>query len=159
MPLYHTESRGIARREWYVGSMKRREALEAVICGLFATACGARQAKEVRPLPAMVGAWTRASLRSGRPEDAPEPARSMKPSAWTEADYESGSRKVRVNAFVLPVEAAAFELQQKWRRGNGVTSFYRGNYFAACASEQLETGALVEFASQLEAAWLGDSGS
>jgi hypothetical protein len=144
--------------QWYVGNMRRRKALLILTSGALAAACGTKPAAKAPELPASVGGLSRTALHPGDPSAAPEPARALKPVAWTHAVYESGGTRIEVQALLMSVEAVAFELQQKWPRGNGVTSFYRGPNFAACSSNQVEMKLLVEFASQLEATWLGGSG-
>lgn len=125
--------------------------------GLAAGACGKKEAAPLPDLPLAIGDWKRTSVTVKNVSEAPETARALEPASWSMARYEGGGRTLTVDAYAFPNETLAFEAQQKWRRGDGVTTFYRGNAFAVCASEQLGTPEIVQFARQLEALWLGSS--
>jgi hypothetical protein len=117
-------------------------------------ACSASRTPELPALPAQAGGWTRTALDHGSPGEPPQLARTLGARSWAHAVYESAGRRADVRAFVFPAEASAFEAQQKWRRGEGVTTFYQGPYFAVCESPGLTAAELTAFARGLESAWL-----
>lgn len=120
--------------------------------------CGGTGGLTLEALPEQAGEWTRVEFETKQGaagvESAPGMARELGARAWARARYTRGSAEVRVQAFLFPAEANAFEAQQKWERGAERTTFYRGARFAECASADLPTADLVRFATALEAAWL-----
>lgn len=140
-----------AGRGCYVGAMTRRSLF---LMAVAAAGCGGGAKKDgLAAMPGTVGGWRLKGTEKAAPGEAAEPARSLNPKQWVKAEYENGQQTVAVQAFVFGVDAQAFEMQQKWRRGGGDVTFYKKTVFVVCASEKAGVKELVEFARELEKLW------
>lgn len=121
-------------------------------------ACAGKTQQALLPLPpASVAGWGSSGTEIPELDAAPQQARALGAKQWMKAGFERAGATIAVEAYAMPSETSAFEAQQKWRRGAGMTSFYKGKIFVTCASPEMEMNELLGFAEALEGAWLGGS--
>ncbi len=136
------------------GRMHRLAALAALLC-LLLSACQEKTDPVLIPLPpTTVAGWGTTGTEVPDISAAPEQARSLGAKQWMRAGFERAGTRISVEAFAMPSETSAFEAQQKWRRGEGVTTFYKGSIFVICSAREMEMSELLGFAEALEGAWL-----
>lgn len=82
----------------------------------------------------------------------PDELASLKPERRVRASYEKNPLHIDVEVCRFSSQTVAFEAQQRFRKGQGRTCYYRGPFFVFCGTA--DAGAeLIPFATALEAQW------
>jgi hypothetical protein len=134
--------------------MRRRCALGSMALALCACRGVSRRALIPVP-PETAGGWVRRGLETLDVAGAPEPMRSLRPTAWVRAGYFRERISVQVEAFGFDSPAGALESAQKWHSYEGAVVRLRGQILLVYSSSNVDREDMLEFSRTLEAVWFG----
>jgi hypothetical protein len=125
----------------------------AVLAGAL-IGCAPPPPPRLQPPPASLeDGWQRRGYARTSVSAAPELIRALGARDALGAAYVRDPAGVRVEAYLMPAEAAAFEARQKFQQQPGQLAFHNGAVFAVCTSTGLDPKSLIAFSRALESAW------
>lgn len=130
--------------------MSRQSLAVLLVLGV---SCGGPSEPPAVPFPQVLqGDWQISTEEMIAPASVPELVRSLGLRQAQRAVYE-GPESLTVVVYEMDAEAAAFELQQKWRAEEGRLTFYTGPRFVMLESPSLDFPTLAALGQALDQHW------